>query len=65
MFLQTPGSSALLLINKTTPAWITAFLLVFRGFGIGLVIQPVLLFFLQRKTVRRIRVTSASPSSSL
>ncbi len=42
MLLLTLGSVALLLINKNTPPWITAFLLVFRGLGIGLVIQPVL-----------------------
>ncbi len=33
MFLQTLGSAALRLSNKNTPAWITAFLLVFRGLG--------------------------------
>lgn len=42
MLLLTLGSVALLLINKNTPAWSTAILLVFRGLGVGLVIQPVL-----------------------
>lgn len=43
----TTGSALLLLIQQATPSWIIALLLLFRGLGIGLVIQQLLSAILQ------------------
>lgn len=47
MLLLTAGSVLLLVIEKSTPSWMTSIILIFRGLGIGLVIQPLLSFVLK------------------
>lgn len=43
----TIGSALLLVINQNSASWLIAILLLFRGLGIGLVIQPLLSAILQ------------------
>lgn len=46
MLLMTIGSVLLIFIGENTPAWATALILIFRGLGIGLVIQQLLMLIL-------------------
>ncbi|QQE77859.1 DHA2 family efflux MFS transporter permease subunit [Alicyclobacillus sp. SO9] len=48
----TIGSVLLLLIQQDTPSWNVAFLLLFRGLGLGLVIQQLLTAILQGLDIR-------------